>query len=108
VPTMYVRVTTTPKSPRKSVKVVEGVREGGKVKQKMLYHVGTASGELEIEKLKQLGREFIAKEQLKRQEQGLQPSLLDEESFEERLTQLSSFFLNTIKIDMAMPEILDV
>ena len=45
---MFVRITSTPKSPRKSVKVVASIREGLKVRQ----HVGIASNEAEIEKLK--------------------------------------------------------
>jgi transposase len=58
---MFVRVTSTPKSPRKSVKVVASIREGLKVRQQMIHHVGIASNEAEIEKLKLLGYEFIAK-----------------------------------------------
>ena len=58
---MFVRITSTPKSPRKSVKVVASVREGLKVRQQMIHHVGIASNEVEIEKLKLLGYEFIAK-----------------------------------------------
>lgn len=56
---MFVRITSTPKSPRKSVKVVASVREGLKVRQQMIHHVGIASNEVEIEKLKLLGYEFI-------------------------------------------------
>lgn len=63
---MFIRVTTTPKSPRKSVKVVESVREGLKVKQVMIHHVGIAADDNEIEKLKVLGRDFIIKELVKR------------------------------------------
>ncbi|KAJ6644811.1 Replicative DNA helicase [Pseudolycoriella hygida] len=58
---MFVRVTSTPKSPRKSVKVVASIREGLKVRQQMIHHVGIATNEAEIEKLKLLGYEFIAK-----------------------------------------------
>ncbi len=58
---MFVRVTSTPKSPRKSVKVVASIREGLKVRQQMVHHVGIATNEAEIEKLKLLGYEFIAK-----------------------------------------------
>jgi hypothetical protein len=45
---MYIRVTSTKNSPRKSVKVVESIREGYKVKQVMVCHVGIASNENEI------------------------------------------------------------
>ncbi len=85
---MYVRVTSTPNSPRKSVKVVESIREGLKVKQVMIHHVGIAANESEIEKLKLLGREFIACEQLKREENSGQPSLFPSETPSQRLDQI--------------------
>lgn len=85
---MYIRVTSTPNSPRKSVKIVESIREGFKVKQKMIHHVGIASSEEEIEKLKQIGLEFIANEQLKRAKENNQLSLLDEITSEEYLEKL--------------------
>jgi hypothetical protein len=55
---MFIRVTSTPKSLRKSVKVVESVREGLKVRQVMVHHLGIAADDNEIEKLKALGRNF--------------------------------------------------
>lgn len=58
---MYVRVTRTKNSPRASVKVVESIREGYKVKQRMVSHIGIAKNDEEEEKLKILGYEFIAK-----------------------------------------------
>lgn len=82
---MYIRVTVTPNSPRKSVKVVESIRHGFKVKQVMIHHVGIASTEEEIDKLKLLGLEFIAHEQLRRKKASSQLSLLDEEMPEELL-----------------------
>lgn len=85
---MYIRVTSTPKSPRKSVKVVESIREGFKVKQVMIHHVGIAADEKEIEKLKQLGLAFIANEQLKREKASNQSSLFDSESAAQRLKDI--------------------
>lgn len=82
---MYIRVTSTRNSPRKSVKVVESIREGFKVKQVMVLHVGIASNESEIEKLKQIGQEFIAQEQLRREKNSPQSLLLDTETMEQRL-----------------------
>jgi len=85
---MYIRVTSTPKSPRKSVKVVESIREGFKVKQVMIHHVGIASSEEEIDKLKQLGMEFIAQEQLRREKATGQIPLFEDETPKERLQAL--------------------
>ena len=73
---MYIRVTSTPNSPRKSVKIVEGIRHGLKVKQVMIHHVGVASNEAEIEKLKILGRELIADELLRRAQSSKQIGFL--------------------------------
>lgn len=81
---MYVRVTATPNSPRKSIKVVESIREGLKVKQVMIHHVGVATDDSEIEKLKQLGKQFIAEEQIRREKASLQLSFLELESQGER------------------------
>jgi hypothetical protein len=87
---MFIRITSTPKSPRKSVKIVKSVRDGYKVKQIMLHHVGTASSEWEIEKLKQIGREFIAKEQQKLRLESDQISLFNPVSSKEHLLQMQS------------------
>ena len=40
---MFVRVKTTPSSPRKAVQLVEGVRVEGKVRQRIVRHVGVAT-----------------------------------------------------------------
>ena len=88
---MFVRTTSTPNSPRKSVKVVESVREGYKVKQVMLCHVGIASSEGEIAKLKQLGNEFIAQETLRREQASGQKPLFEPDTPEERLDKIQRF-----------------
>jgi transposase len=88
---MFVRTTSTPNSPRKSVKIVESVRVGLKVKQVMLHHVGVGANEQEIEKLKQLGLEFIAQEQLRRENDSNQPPLFEPEAPEQRLAHIKRF-----------------
>ena len=85
---MFVRVTSTPNSPRKSVKVVESVREGYKVKQVMLHHLGIGSNAQEIEKLRSLGLEFIAQEELRREKESPQRSLFEPMTQRERLAQI--------------------
>lgn len=89
---VYLRVTTTPNSPRKSVKVVESIREGFKVKQKILLHVGVATNEDEIEKLKQIGQEFIAEEQIRREKNSDQGNLFDQEDAKTRLELIKNSF----------------
>ncbi len=58
---MFVRVKTTPNSPRKSVQLVEGVRLGGKVRQRIVRHVGVATDEAELVRLKELGEYLKAR-----------------------------------------------
>lgn len=45
---MFIRTKTTPNSPRKSVQVVESIRIDGKVKQKIVRHIGIADDEAEL------------------------------------------------------------
>lgn len=52
---MFIRVKTTKNSPRKSVQIVEGIRDHeGKVKQRIVRHVGIAQDDDELERLKDL------------------------------------------------------
>jgi len=58
---LFVRVKTTPNSPRKSIQIVESYRVGDKVKQKTVRYVGIAMDEAEEQKLKHLAEEIILK-----------------------------------------------
>lgn len=87
---MFIRVTGTPNSPRRAVKVVESMREGFRVKQVIVQHIGIASDESEIDKLKQLGQEFIAHEQLRREKATGQISLFGEEAPKDRLEAIQN------------------
>lgn len=51
---MFIRIKTTPNSPRKSVQLVESVRDGDKVKQKIVRHVGIAMDDDELRRLQEL------------------------------------------------------
>ncbi len=59
--TMFVRIKTTPNSPRKSVQICESVREGDKVRQRIVRYVGIALDDKEQEALIQLARQIIVK-----------------------------------------------
>jgi transposase len=76
---MFIRTKTSPNSPRKSVQIVENERDArtGKVKQRILRHVGVAFDEIEEEKLKKLALELIVKIELERQKESLQLQLFD-------------------------------
>jgi hypothetical protein len=58
---MYIRVKTTPNSPRKSVQLVASVRHGNKVSQRIVRHVGIAMDEEDVDKLTQLARHIKVK-----------------------------------------------
>lgn len=58
---MFVRVKETPNSPRKSVQIVESVRKGDKVSQKIVRYVGIAMDEEELEQLKLLAESIKQK-----------------------------------------------
>lgn len=58
---MYVRVKTNPRSPRKSVQIVEAKRINGKVKQRVVKHIGIASDDNELEELKMLANSIKIK-----------------------------------------------
>ena len=61
---MFVRVKSTPKSPRKSVQIVESYRIEGKVRQRIVKHIGVAQDENELEELKSLANSIKIKLEL--------------------------------------------
>ena len=71
---MFVRVKSTPNSPRRAVQLVEGIRRDGKVRQRIVCHIGVACDDDELRRLKELGE--ILKAGI---EQRHQPSLFPPE-----------------------------
>lgn len=65
---MFVRVKTTPNSPRKSVQIVQSVRKGDKVTQKIIRYVGIAMDDNELEQLKMLAESIRIKLEADNQE----------------------------------------
>lgn len=63
---MFIRVNSTPNSPRKSIQIVESIRTGDKVKQKIVHYVGISMDDDSEAKLKLLGEELILKIEKKR------------------------------------------
>ena len=72
---MFVRVKSTPNSPRKSVQIVKSVRSGTRVSQKIVKHVGVATNEEELASLKDLAK--ILKQEI--EEEGYTPLFKQEE-----------------------------
>lgn len=56
---MFVRVKTTPNSPRRSVQVVESSRSGGKISQRIVRYIGIALDDAEQAQMRAMGNEFI-------------------------------------------------
>ncbi len=61
---MFVRIKTTPKSPRKSVQIVQSFRIGSKVRQRIVKHIGIAADDNELEELKSLAYSIKTKLEL--------------------------------------------
>jgi len=64
---VFVRVKTTPKSPRKTVQIVESKRVNGKVKQRIVHYIGVALDDNELEELKSLANSIKIKLELDEQ-----------------------------------------
>lgn len=73
---MFIRVKITPNSPRKSVQIVENIRNGDKVSQKIVRYVGIALDDDEEQKLRELAKEYIVKITLERERSSPQLSML--------------------------------
>ena len=58
---MFVRVKQTPNSPRRSVQIVQSVRMGNTISQKIVRHIGVAYDDDELEKLKLLAESIKLK-----------------------------------------------
>lgn len=69
---MFVRIKSSPNSPKKSIQIVESFREGKKVRQKIVRHVGTALNDNELRAMKELAEHIKAE-----MEQEQQPQLFD-------------------------------
>lgn len=74
---MFIRVNSTPNSPRKSIQICENVRTGKQVKQKIVRYVGVAKDEWEEQKLKDYAAEVMAKMIVEAQANAKQQSLFD-------------------------------
>ena len=86
---MFIRVNKTPNSPRCSVQIVESIRSGDKVRIKIVHHVGIARDEDEVQKLKDYGKELIAKIIIERETASAQLTLLPSASEEEILNHIN-------------------
>lgn len=56
---MFIRKTTSPNTKKTAIQIVESRREGKKVKQKIVQHIGSAEHSNDIKRLKQLAEEIM-------------------------------------------------
>jgi transposase len=81
---MYIRIKTTPNSPKKSVQIVESQRYGDKVSQRIIRHVGTAMDEDELKRLRDLAEFIKSKLESERSPTVFLPEFLAEMAIEAR------------------------
>ena len=81
---MFIRTKTSPNSPRKSVQLVESYRVDGKVKQKIVRHIGIAEDEVHLQELLK-----VANFQLATLEAEHQPQLFSPEQVAEQTAQIT-------------------
>ena len=58
--TMFVRVKSTPNSPRKSVQLVESYRKDGQPRQRIIRHIGVATDDDALQRLKDMAEHIKA------------------------------------------------
>jgi transposase len=67
---VFVRVKSTPNSPRRSVQVVESSRVGNRVSQRIVRHIGIAVNDDELAKMRTMAEEFIERQSAERLNEG--------------------------------------
>jgi transposase len=108
---MFIRIKSTPNSPRKSVQICEGIRKDGKVRQRVLRHVGVAKDEHHLAELKKLAD--VIKLQLIEEQKGpfLLPTkqLFTQAHADEQATHLSTNLVEkAAEANAELPESLTV
>jgi len=95
---MFVRVKSTPNSPRKSVQIVHSHRVGSKVKQRIVKHIGVALDDKELVELKAMANSIKAK--LEAQEQLPLYTPQEIESLALQVQEKKKRDLSPLKIDL--------
>lgn len=84
---MFVRIKETPNSPRKSVQIVQSVRKGDKISQKIVRHIGIALDDNELTQLKLLAESIKNKLEDDGQESLFSPDELAKTSKEKTIPE---------------------
>ena len=64
---MFIRIKTTSNSPKRAVQIVSSYRDGKKVRQRILRHVGTALDDKELQSMRELAEHIKATMEQERQ-----------------------------------------
>ena len=91
---MFVRVKSTPNSPRQSVQIVSSVRVGDKVKQKIVRYIGIAMDDDELVRLKELAEVVKAKIEAQHQPSLFPPETVAKQMIEAKAAKASKATLN--------------
>ena len=97
---MFVRVKSTPNSPRQSVQIVQSVRVGDKVKQKIVRYVGIAMDDDELVQLKVLAEVVKAKIEARHQPSLFPPETVAKQMLEAKAAKASKATLNVDLMQM--------
>ena len=81
---MFVRTKSSPNSPRKTVQIVESVRNGKSVSQKIVQYIGVAQDAESLQKLQLLARQVIVELEEQRKAASSQPELFELEHVYEK------------------------
>ena len=93
---MFVRVKSTPNSPRQSVQIVQSVRIGDKVKQKIVRYVGIAMDDDELAQLKVLAEVVKAKMEAQHQSSLFPPETVAKQMLEAKAAKAQA----TLNVDL--------
>jgi len=97
---MFVRVKSTPNSTKKYIQIVAGYREGGKVKQRIVRHVGYANDEDELQRLKDLAEYLKSKIEADSHPVLFQPDDLAQMAIEARRKQNNNSDKSPLNVDL--------
>ena len=103
---MFVRTKSSPNSPRKTVQIVESLRVDGKVKQRIVQHVGVASDDAQLEILINLATQLIPSLQNTKDENSAQLTLFNDDSLLE--TSAAAQVQDNSDFERELPEDCDV
>ena len=81
---MFIRIKTSPNSPKKSVQIVKSVRKGKTVSQKIVRHIGTALDKDELDRLIEMAEFVKAKLEVETDPNLFKPETISEMAIQAR------------------------